>query len=405
MKHYPNLLPTLNQHLTVGKTLSWCFAAFLPILVTACSPSSNTNTAALPNSASSMKTATDPLVVTVNTAMTHNFKVAPVQQHEISLSQEISGRIDTNERLLTRIGAAVTGRVTQVLVEVGDSVVNGQTLARMSSPELTSAQLAYLRASSNTALAERAVERAKQLIQADVIGSAELQRRESELAIAKAETRASADQLRLMGIPSDGIEKLRDHGSLHPYANVMATQSGVVTERKVSQGQVAQPGDPLFTIADLSNVWVIGALPEQAARSVQIGQKIDITVPALGESLITGKVVFVSDTVSPETRSVAIRTQVDNPKRDLKPQMLATLRLASAPRAALAVPAQAVVRESDKDHVYVQIAPTQFRLTAVDLGPASGGFRPVHKGLTADVSIVTDGAFHLNNERKRAELE
>jgi cobalt-zinc-cadmium efflux system membrane fusion protein len=238
-----------------------------------------------------------------------------------------------------------------------------------------------------------------------VIGSAELHKRESELAIAKAETHAAADQLRLMGIPSESLAKLRDQGSLHTIANIIAAQSGVGTERKVSPGQVAQPGDHMCTVADLSSVWVIGALPEQAASSVQVGQKIDITVPALGDKTLTGKVVYVSDTVSPETRSVTIRTQVDNSKRDLKPQMLATLRIASATINTLAVPVAAVVRELDKDHVYVQIAPTRFRLTAVDLGPASNGLRPVNKGLVVGTPVVVDGAFHLNNERKRAELE
>ncbi len=380
---------------------AWALIALSTVLLMAC----NKPQESIKAKAASEKVALDPMLVNVNPAMASQFKTQALANIDLSMSQEISGRIDTNERQLTRIGAGVTGRVTDILAEVGDKVSAGQALARISSPELTTAQLGYLRASSNTALAERAVERAKQLIQADVIGSAELQRRESELAIAKAETRAAADQLRLMGLPLDNIAKLRDQGSIHAFANVIATQSGVVTERKVSQGQVAQPGDQLFTIADLSSVWVIGALPEQAARSVQTGQKIEIAVPALGDRTIMGKVVYVSDTVSPETRSVTIRTQVDNPKRDLKPQMLATLRIASGTVNTLAVPSAAVVRESDKDHVYVQTGPTSFRLTAVDLGPTSNGYRPVNKGLAAGTVIVTDGAFHLNNERKRAELE
>jgi membrane fusion protein, heavy metal efflux system len=365
----------------------WRACALLSLVVlTACSKTATTEKTT-PTAAE--KAASDPLAVTIQPAMANNFKVEPLQTREMTLSQEISGRIDTNERLLTRIGAAVTGRVTDVFAEVGDNVRVGQTLARVTSPELTTAQLGFLKASANTSLAERAVERAKQLIQAD----------------AKAETHAATDQLRLMGIPQESIAKLRDHGSLHPYASVIATQSGVITERKVSQGQVAQPGDQLFTIADLTSVWVIGALPEQAARSVQTGQKIEIKVPALGDRLILGKVVFVSDTISPETRSVTVRTQVDNPKRDLKPQMLATLRVASAAVDTLAVPVGAVVRESDKDYVYVQTAPLRFRLTAVDLGPASNGLRPVMKGLSVGTSVVIEGAFHLNNERKRAELE
>jgi cobalt-zinc-cadmium efflux system membrane fusion protein len=291
------------------------------------------------------------------------------------------------------------------LAEVGDRVRPGQALARVASSELTSAQMGYLRAHSAASQAERAVERARQLIQADVIGSAELQRRESELAIARAELHAAGDQLKLMGLHNAAIEKLRDQGTLHPHAAVSATLSGVVIERKVSHGQVTQPGDPLFTVADLGNVWVVGALPEQTARSVQAGQTVDIEVPALGNRQLSGKIVFVGDTVSPETRSVTIRTQVDNGQRDLKPQMLATMRIRGQAQQTLALPVQAMVRENDKDHVFVKLADNRYRLTPVELGTASGAWRPVLKGLPPGTEVVTEGAFHLNNERKRAELE
>ena len=386
------------------KSVTNAFKYILIALVLFLAACNKPNTTA-PTTQIAQKQKLDVLSVDIKSSMLQSFKVSAIEPVEMTIMQEISGRIDTNERLVTRIGASVTGRVTEVLGEVGDSVRVGQTLARIASPELTTAQLAYLRANASASLAERAVERARQLIQADVIGSAELQRRESELSIARAETRASADHLRLMGISTDGITKLREQGNLQPTAGVTATQSGVITERKVSIGQVAQPGDQLFTVADLSNVWVIGALPEQAARTVQLGQKIEVNVPALGERKLISRVVFISDTISPETRSVTIRTQVDNPKRELKPQMLANLRLAGATTQQLAVPLGAVVREGDKDHVYVQTGPLRFRLTAVELGSGNGGLRPVLKGLAQGTQVVIDGAFHLNNERKRSELE
>ncbi len=347
----------------------------------------------------------DPNLVMVKPEMAGNFKVEPLVVHTLETVQEIPGRIEANDQLVTRIGASVTGRVTDVLAEVGTRVAAGQVLARVTSPELTNAQLAYLRAHSATSQAERAVERARQLIQADVIGSAELQRREAELSIARAELRAAGDQLELLGVPRAMVERLRTQGQLTPYAGIIATRSGVVIERKVSQGQVAQPGDPLFTVADLSNVWVVGALPEQAAASVEQGQPVEVDVPALGQRKFNGRVVFVSDTVSPETRTLTVRTQVDNASRELKPQMLATLRIAATPRQQLAVPDAAVVREFDRDHVFVQTVPGQFRLTPVELGASARGLRPVIKGPAAGTLVVVEGAFHLNNERKRAELE
>lgn len=251
-------------------------------LLVACQPKSEPAAAAA-------KPVVDAMQVQIAPEMASRFQVAQVQYKDLESTKEVAGRIEANDRLVTRIGASVTGRVTEVLVEVGDRVQPGQALARVASPELSQAQMAYLRAHSGSALADRAVERARQLYQADVIGSAELQRRESEQAVARAEKRATQDQLRLLGIPSDALERLRDQGTLHPYATVVSTLSGVVIERKVSNGQVAQPGDPLFTVADLSKVWVVGDLPEQTARMVQVGQRVDIEVPALGGASALGQ--------------------------------------------------------------------------------------------------------------------
>ncbi len=385
--------------LTLQKTLLCTLMGASALLLTACGDKKPAAPAA--NAAATV----DPMEVSVKPEMASQFKVSKLTMQEITPWLEISGRIEANDRLVTRIGAAVTGRVTEVLAEVGDRVQPGQALARVASSELTTAQMGYLKAHSAASQAERAVDRARQLILADVIGSAELQRRESELSVARAELRAAGDQLRLMGLPSGAVERLRDEGTLHPVAAVSATLAGVVIERKVSHGQVAQPGDPLFTVADLSTVWVVGALPEQTARSVQAGQTVNIEVPALGNRSLSGKLVYVGDTVSPETRSVTIRTQVDNASRELKPQMLATMRVRGAVQEALALPAQAVVRENDRDHVFVRTAQLRFKLTPVDLGPAQDAMRPVLKGLTQGTEVVTEGAFHLNNERKRAELE
>ena len=347
----------------------------------------------------------NPLDVVLKEEMAKQFVIEPAQIVELAVVQKVSGRIEANEQRTTRIGSSITGRVTQVMAEVGDRVKAGQPLAKLASPELSNAQLGFLRALSATKLAERSVERAQLLVTADVIGNAELQRREVELSVARAELRAATDQLRLIGLSEALIERLRETGALASEVAITANRTGIVVERKVSQGQVAQPGDPLFTVADLSNVWVVGALPEQDANSVHLNQLVEVEVAALGKQKLKGRIVFVSDTVQQDTRTVPIRTSVENPKFELKPQMLATLHLSGGLRKQLAVPGSAVVRENDKDYVFVQIEKNHFRLTEVELEPAAGELRPVKKGISEGTFIVVDGSFHLNSQRKRAELE
>jgi cobalt-zinc-cadmium efflux system membrane fusion protein len=365
----------------------------------ACSP------AAKPQEVTSAPSAPliDPMLVRVAEGQAAQFPTQTVLARAVADTQTHPGRIEANEQRVSRVGSAVVGRISAVNVELGDAIQPGQTLARLTSAELTSAQLAYLRANSNLTQAERAVERARQMIQADVISSAELQKRESELAIARAESRAAQDQLALLGLPAESIERLRQEGRLQPEAVVSARQGGVLLERKVNAGQVVQPGDSLFTVADLSSVWAVGSLPEQTASLIRKGQPVEVDIPALDRTL-RGKVVFVGDTIQPETRTVAIRTQLDNPNRDLKPQMLVTLRIELGGRQLAVVPEAAVVRENDIDHVFVQVEPGVFRLTQVQLDPAIGKLRPVRSGVEVGAVIVGEGAFHLNNLRNQQSL-
>jgi cobalt-zinc-cadmium efflux system membrane fusion protein len=176
-------------------------------------------------------------------------------------------------------------------------------------------------------------------------------------------------------------------------------------DRKVAKGQVVQPADALYTVADLSRVWVIAQVPEAESTQVKAGQQVQIEVPALGNGPLTGKLIYVGDTVNPETRTVMVRTELENPKRELKPAMLATMLIQARPQERLVLPSAAVVREDNADFVFVSLGEKKFRLTSVKLGPEQNGRRVVESGLQAGDQVVVEGAFHLNNERKRAELE
>ncbi len=347
--------------------------------------------------------AADPNVVVAPPALTARLKVAPAGQQAVSERLRVPGQIDFDEQRVARIGASVTGRVTELLVVPGQQVKAGDILAQLHSTELGTAQLAYQKAVAQRDLQARALERAKLLLAADVIGSAELQKRQSELAMAQAEVRAAVDQLRVMGVSPATLAKMRT-GGMSSISPVVASLGGTVVERKVTRGQVVQPADALFTVADLSRVWVVGQVPESAAPLVRAGQAVEIETGAPGGRIV-GKLIWVSDIVDPQTRTVTVRTEVDNPERALKPSMLATLLIESRPEQKLVVPTAAVVREDNRDYVFVQVSQTDYRLVPVKLGDESNGVRPVASGLQAGQPIVVEGGFHLNNERKRAEME
>ena len=346
----------------------------------------------------------DPNLVTVPAGFGAEIKVTPAGAIPVSDTLRVAGKVDFDEYRVTRIGATVTGRVIEIQAHLGQQVKVGDALAVINSTELGQAQLAYLKARAQADLQARSVERARQLFAADVIGKAELQRRESELSIASAEQRGAADQLRVLGMSSGAISKLSNSGGINSVTSVVSTMAGTVVERQVAQGQVVQPADALYVVADLSRVWVTAEVPEQQGALVKSGQNVEIEVPALG-SRLTGKLIYVADTVNPESRTITVRSVVDNVNRQLKPDMLATMLIQAAPVERIVLPAQAVVRDGDADKVFVEVGPNQFRLTPVRLGPDMDGKRAVLSGLKAEQRILVSGAFHLNNERKRKELE
>lgn len=366
------------------------------VLVTACNQEHHRQAVTAP---------ADPLLVQPPAELATQLKVALVEQLPVAEVLRVAGRIDFDEQRLARIGATVTGRVTSIQAILGQEVKKGDVLAQINSAELSSAQLAYLKARAQHELHRRNVERAKSLFEADVIGAAELQRRESEYQISGAEFRAAADQLRVLGVSAVALDRLAKSGAIDSVTPVVAGLSGVVVERKVASGQVVQPTDALFVVADLKRVWAVAQVPEQQVGQVRAGQSVSIEVPAIDHPKLVGKLVYVGQTIDPETRTVLVRTELENPDGHLKPAMLASMVIEAKPVERLVVPAGAVVREGDDDNVFVRVAGGGYRLTKLKLGPEQGGRRVVLSGLKGGENIVVDGAFHLNNERNRREQE
>jgi membrane fusion protein, heavy metal efflux system len=344
----------------------------------------------------------DPTLIKADATLMSRIKVATIEERNVTETLRVAGQLQTNLYKTMRIGAPIAGRLTQINAQFSQEVQAGQVLAEISNPELAQAQLSFLKAHSQQKLTTAAVERAQLLLSADVIGSAELQRRQAEQQIAGAEKRAVSDQLKALGISPAKISQLEATGQIQSSASITASGKGTVIDVKVTQGQVINPSDILFVISDLNELWAQAELPEQDSQFVKKGQRVQVEIPALGQAAIVGTVAYVADVVNPETRTVRVGVSLPNTDRKLKPSMLMTMLIEGKAISKTVVPQAAVVRENDADHVFIKQADGNFKLTRIELGPETNGFRPVLgsiKGIPKDAQIVIDGAFHLNNVR------
>jgi cobalt-zinc-cadmium efflux system membrane fusion protein len=349
--------------------------------------------------------ATDPLKVQTTPELLKSITIGNPEWKEVTSQQKVAARVQTDASRVARIGSPVDGRITRVLVFEGQKVREGDVLAMLHSNALSDTQFAFVKACSQEKLSEQSAERARQLVQSDVIGKAELQKREAEVLQNATEVASLRAQLRGLGMSEVAIQRLETTRKLNSEYPIIASISGTVIERKVTIGQVIQPADPAFLVADLSNLWFVADVAEQHAGALAIGKTVIATIPALPGEGITGRLSFVSPVVNPETRTVQARMDLPNPKGLFKPEMLASMTFESKPENGLIIPATAVVREDNKDNVFVQKSPNEFLLREVELGEEITDRRVVLHGLSADDKIVLDGAFHLNNKRKQDQIK
>ena len=355
--------------------------------------------------AEQVKEVADPNVVELGPELQKQVQLIKVGDAEIRELLRIPGSIQVDEQRMAKIGAPVTGRITEISAVLGQLVKQGQVLATVNSTELAQNQLAYIKALQQISLQSKAVDRAKVLLEADVISAAELQRREAELSGAKADLVAARNQLLVLGMSNASITKLSHSAQMDTFSHVTARLAGIVISRKINVGQVVQPADELFVVADLSRVMAVAEVPEHQIDLIELGQEVDIEVPALNEKPIKGKLIYVADVVNPQTRTVTVRSEIKNFNHEIKPEMLVSMLVQSKPVSHLSVPVRAVVRENDKNYVFVKIASNKYRLREVAIGDDYQGMVAIENGLDSGEIIVSEGAFHLNNERKRKELE
>jgi len=347
----------------------------------------------------------DPLEIIITPDIQKQIKTEVVRHQEISETLMIPGRLETQNRRLAKIGSPIVGRVSDLYVSLGDIVKKGQVLARVNSIELTQTQLTLIKSTQLIGLKTKAVERAKLLFEADVISKAEMLRIENELEAVKADYRASRDQLMVLGMSEKAVEKLEASGQINSFGDIRSLFDGIIISRAINVGQIVNPEDNLFHIADLSKLWAVANIPEQQASFIQKDELVTIEIPALDNKQIEAKIIFEDNIVDPQIRTVMVRAELDNFNLIFKPDMLTSMYIRSKKISKLAIPISSVVRENDHKYVLVQNTPKTFRLREVELGMRDGNLISIISGLSEGETVVSDGAFHLNSERKKKELE
>ena len=307
-----------------------------------------------------------------------------VVQHRVVRRELLAvARVDEPETQLANISARIGGRIDKLHVDfTGQPVRRGQPLADIYSPEVLTSAGEY----------KLALESRKRLT-----GNAESQ------AISGADEIivASRRRLELWGLTPQQIDTIATSDKPQIDLTIFSTTSGIVTERKVTQGQYVNAGDVLYTVNDLSKVWVKADVYEGDLPQVHVGQAVEITTEAAPGVRLRGQVGFLEPTVNAQTRTTVARIEVPNPGMRLRPGMFVQVRFATSAGAhALAVPRSAVVDTGTHKLVYVAKGNGVFEAHEVQLGPVAEDYYPVMAGLKGGERIVTEGNFLLDSQTR-----
>lgn len=326
--------------------------------------------------------------VKLTTAQIHQFGVTygTAKVRPLTSETRATGVATFDETKMAQIAPKFGGFVEHLYVNsTGQQVRRGEPLFDIYSPELLAAQQELL-------LADKLD---KNIGQSSVPGESAGQ---TDLAD------ASRRRLRLWDISDAQIDEILRNGHAHRALTLYAPVSGIVVEKKVVQGQSVAPGEELYAIADLSDIWVDAQLREVDAANVRVGSVANIEFAGLPGRVYTGKVAYVYPTLQQEARTIQARIVVPNPRGVLKPGMYATVRLATPHRSALTVSSAAVLQTGDQNIVFVDVGQGELMPHDVDLGQVAGDFTEILSGLEPGQRIVTSAQFLLSSESNLGEV-
>lgn len=315
-----------------------------------------------------------------------------------STNLQVTGTITYDANRVSHVGSRTEGRVVEVRADLGMRVTRGQTLVHLESPQVGQIRAMEREAEALVKIARENYAREQRLEQQGISSRKELLQAEAELRRAEASLQSAEEQLRVLGA-GHGEGGHFDIGS--PFA-------GVIVSRNVSLGEMASATDTLFTVADLSRVWIELDVFERDLASVRVGQSVVVTTTAYPQRTFPGRIVYIGDILDPSRRTVRARVQIPNTDGALKPGMFATanIQISAGGLPLVAVPQDAVQEVEKKTVVFVPgDRPGEFRATPVQLGQSlSGGRVVILSGLQAGQRLVVTGAFTLRSELAKGEI-
>lgn len=332
----------------------------------------------------------------------------PAALRSLDLHRTTTGTLGFDEDRLAHVAPRVPGRLVRVPAELGETVVADEVLAVLDSMELGEAKAAYLRARARHEVAHRHYEREVALRADRITSEQEVLEAEAAAREAAADLAATRETLRLLGLSVSEIESLSWDDPQASRISVRAPFAGKVVAREATLGELMGPENTLFTIADVSEVWLWVDLYERDIAHVDPGQRTTVRLDAWPGETFAGELAYIADELDPETRTVRARVDLPNPEGRLKPGMFARVTLAHASNAeapeALVVPRTALQRDEAESIVFVRSAPLRFERREVVTGRVTDEWVEIVAGLRAGEDVVTEGAFLLRSQASADQL-
>jgi cobalt-zinc-cadmium efflux system membrane fusion protein len=339
--------------------------------------------------------------VSLNDTQLKSIEVGKTEEHQFSLQRTAVGSIDFNENLAVPVFSNYQGKIIQAFSEIGDEVKKGQTLYTIDSPDLDAAESTLISAAGVYELTTAALARDRKVFIAKGIAQKDLDQAISDQQAAEGALNAARDAVRIFGKSEIEINKIISTRKVDPVLAIVSPISGRVTARMAQPGLLVQPGNlpAPYSVADVSTMWMLANVAETDSPLFRIGQAVRVKVMAFPDHDFSAKIARIGATVDPNTHTVVVRSEVHDPRHELRPGMLATYVInTGAPTRSVAVPADGIVREGDGTMTaWVTTDGHHFTRRTVKIGLRQDGFDQIMDGLKLGESIVTKNAVFVSN--------